>query len=56
MQKINLFLCPKILINIKLQGKIKIPIFYGGLNWSNIRKAQEINSRDKYLLLMEKEK
>ena len=35
----------------QITGTIKIPIFYGGLNWSNIRKAQEINTRDKYLII-----
>ena len=40
----------------QITGQIKIPIFYGGLNWSNIRKAQEINSRDKYLIIDGKRK
>ena len=40
----------------QITGQVKIPIFYGGLNWSNIRKAQEINSRDKYLIIDGKRK
>jgi len=32
-------------------GVLSIPIFSGGLNWSNIRKAQEINIRDKFHLV-----
>ena len=35
----------------QITGTIKIPIFYGGLNWSKIRRAQEINARDKYLII-----
>ena len=31
-----------------------MPIFAGGLNWSNIRKAQEINNRDKYFVVESK--
>jgi len=35
----------------QLMGVISMPIFSGGLNWSNIRKAQEINIRDKFQLI-----
>ena len=34
----------------QLMGVLSMPIFSGGLNWSNIRKAQEINIRDKFQL------
>ena len=39
-----------------MTGQVKIPIFYGGLNWSNIRKAQELNAKDKYLIIDAKRK
>ena len=35
----------------QLMGVLSMPIFSGGLNWSNIRKAQEINIRDKFQLV-----
>ena len=35
----------------QLMGVVSMPIFSGGLNWSNIRKAQEINIRDKFQLI-----
>ena len=35
----------------QLMGVVSMPIFSGGLNWSNIRKAQEINIRDKFQLV-----
>jgi outer membrane protein len=35
----------------QLMGVLSMPIFSGGLNWSNIRKAQEINVRDKFQLV-----
>tara|TARA_B100001989_G_scaffold213945_1_gene164054 strand:- start:388 stop:1737 length:1350 start_codon:yes stop_codon:yes gene_type:complete len=35
----------------QLMGVVSMPIFSGGLNWSNIRKAQEINIRDKFKLV-----
>ena len=35
----------------QIMGVVSIPIFSGGLNWSNIRKAQEINNRDKFQLI-----
>ena len=35
----------------QVTGLVSMPIFTGGLNSSNIRKAQEINNRDQYLLL-----
>tara|TARA_B100001057_G_scaffold490914_1_gene580091 strand:+ start:193 stop:1545 length:1353 start_codon:yes stop_codon:yes gene_type:complete len=35
----------------QLMGVLSMPIFSGGLNWSNIRKAQEINTRDKFQLI-----
>ncbi len=34
----------------QVMGVLSMPIFSGGLNWSNIRKAQEINIRDKFQL------
>ena len=34
----------------QVMGVLSMPIFSGGLNWSNIRKAQEINIRDKFHL------
>ena len=41
------FLMSEDIDQYQFTGQIKIPIFYGGLNWSNIRKAkrliQEIN-------------
>ena len=50
------FLMSEDIDQYQITGQIKIPIFYGGLNWSNIRKAQEINSRDKYLIIDGKRK
>ena len=50
------FLMSEDIDQYQFTGQIKIPIFYGGLNWSNIRKAQEINSRDKYLIIDGKRK
>ena len=50
------FLMSEDINQYQITGQIKIPIFYGGLNWSNIRKAQEINSRDKYLIIDGKRK
>jgi len=50
------FLMSEDIDQYQITGQLKIPIFYGGLNWSNIRKAQEINSRDKYLILDGKRK
>ena len=50
------FLMSEDIDQYQITGQIKIPIFYGGLNWSNIRKAQEINSRDKYLIMDGKRK
>ena len=38
----------------QVTGSISMPIFAGGLNWSNIRKAQEINNRDRYYLVESK--
>jgi outer membrane protein len=35
----------------QITGVLSMPIFSGGLNWSNIRKAQEINIRDKFKLV-----
>ena len=35
----------------QLMGVLSMPIFSGGLNWSNIRKAQEINIRDRFQLV-----
>ena len=35
----------------QVTGSVSMPIFTGGLNWSNIRKAQEINNRDQYLVV-----
>ena len=40
----------------QVTGSISMPIFTGGLNWSNIRKAQEINNRDRYYLVESKRK
>jgi outer membrane protein len=31
-----------------------MPLFAGGLNWSNIRKAQELNNKDRYFLVESK--
>ena len=50
------FLMSEDIDQYQITGQIKIPIFYGGLNWPNIRKAQEINSRDKYLIIDGKRK
>ena len=50
------FLMSEDIDQYQITGQIKIPIFYGGLYWSNIRKAQEINSRDKYLIIDGKRK
>ena len=50
------FLMSEDIDQYQFTGQIKIPIFYGWLNWSNIRKAQEINSRDKYLIIDGKRK
>ena len=38
----------------QVTGSVSMPIFVGGLNWSNIRKAQEINNRDKYFVVESK--
>ena len=38
----------------QVTGSVSMPIFAGGLNWSNIRKAQEINNRDKYFVVESK--
>lgn len=38
----------------QVTGSVSMPIFSGGLNWSNIRKAQEINNRDKYFVVESK--
>ena len=35
----------------QVMGVVSMPIFSGGLNWSNIRKAQEINNRDRFQLI-----
>ena len=50
------FLMTEDIDQYQITGQIKVPIFYGGLNWSNIRKAQEINSRDKFLIIDGKRK
>jgi len=50
------FLMPDDIDQYQLTGQVKIPIFYGGLNWSNIRKAQELNAIDKYLIIDAKRK
>lgn len=50
------FLMPDDIDQYQLTGQVKIPIFYGGLNWSNIRKAQELNAKDKYLIIDAKRK
>ena len=50
------FLMSEDINQYQITGQIKIPIFYGGLNWSNIRKALEINSSDIYLILRVNEK
>lgn len=50
------FLMPDDIDQYQITGQVKIPIFYGGLSWSNIRKAQELNSRDRYLIVDAKRK
>ena len=38
----------------QVTGSLSMPIFTGGLSWSNIRKAQEINNRDRYFVVESK--
>ena len=38
----------------QVTGSVSMPIFSCFLNWSNIRKAQEINNRDKYFVVESK--
>ena len=38
----------------QVTGSVSMPIFTGGLSWSNIRKAQEINNRDRYFVVESK--
>jgi TolC family type I secretion outer membrane protein len=38
----------------QITGSVSMPLFAGGLNWSNIRKAQELNNKDRYFLVESK--